>query len=162
MNPEDLKLVVFAGHPDPASMLRMAVRGAGVREIATASTPEDTVKAINDIKADALLVHVGMEDNDPGPRMVRFIRRWDGSPNPRIPLVAASSRRDVGVVQALRQAGVHELVVLPASGEELFRKLTAAINSTREFLTLANFVGPCRRRRVDPAYTGPERRSAAS
>src|SRR5690606_33914732 len=125
--PEELRIVVFAGHPDPAAMLRMAVRGAGVRDVWVASSPEDTVRAFGEGKPDVFVVHIGADENDPGLRMIRFIRRWDGSPNPRIPIVAASSRRDVGVVDAVRNAGGHELVLLPAAGDELMRKITTAV-----------------------------------
>jgi hypothetical protein len=51
-------------------------------------------------------------------------------------------------------------VVFPASGDALLKKITAARQSSRPFIEQPDYVGPCRRRRNDPTYSGPERRAS--
>jgi hypothetical protein len=75
-------------------------------------------------------------------------------------VVVASQSRDIATINAVINAGGHEYVLFPASGDQLLKKVTAARNSTRPFIETADYVGPCRRRRVDPLYKGPERRAA--
>ena len=156
---EDLAVVIFAASADQAGTLRVALRGMGVRNIHVTSTPEQTAKALTDAKPHVMVVYVGQDETDDGLRMIRFIRRWDGSPNPHVPIVAVSPRRDIAGISAVREAGVHEYAVFPVSSDELFRKVTAAIQSTRDFVSQTDYVGPCRRRRGDPNYEGPERRA---
>src|SRR5262249_25045464 len=99
---------------------------------------------------------------DDGLEMIRFIRRAENSPNQRIPIIAVSPRRDLVTVNAVINAGGHEYVVFPASGEALLKKITAARQTTRAFIEQPRHAGPCRRRRTDPTYPGPERRVASA
>jgi CheY-like chemotaxis protein len=157
---EDLSVLLFAGDVAVGSTLRMALRGAGLRTIQMVSTPEETVQVITDTDPDVMLVHVGLEEADSGLRIVRFIRRWDGSPKPRIPIVAVSPRRDLTAINAVLQAGVHEFTLFPTSADELQRKLLAAVQVERDFVVTEAYVGPSRRRGPDPEYRGPARRVA--
>ncbi len=156
---EDVSVLLFAADGAVGAMLRMALRGAGLRTILMVSSPEETVHVITDKDPDLMLVHVGLDEADSGLRIVRFIRRWDGSPKPRIPIVAVSPRRDLTSVNAVLQAGVHEFTLFPASTEELQRKMMAAVQVEREFIVSEAYVGPSRRRMTDPEYRGPARRA---
>ena len=60
---------------------------------------------------------------------------------------------------AVINAGGNEYVLFPASGDALLKKITAARTTTRPFVEQPNYVGPCRRRRTDASYAGPERRA---
>jgi DNA-binding response OmpR family regulator len=140
----------------------MALRGIGVRGVHLASTPQQITDGFLSAEPNCLAVYVDGPEKDDGLEMIRFARRSDTSPNQRIPIIAVSPRRDLVTVNAVINAGGHEYVVFPASGEALLKKITAARQSSRPFIEQPDYVGPCRRRRNDPAYSGPERRIASA
>lgn len=159
--PTDVTVLVCSANPSIARTLRMAARGVGIRDVYLAANPQQIIDGFLSAEPHCLVVYVDAPDKDEGLEMIRFIRRSDKSPNRRIPIVAASPRRDLATVQAVINAGGHEYVVFPASGDSLLRKITAARQSNRPFVEVADYIGPCRRRRNDPNYAGPERRIGA-
>ncbi len=124
-------------------------------------TPKQVVEAFQTSNPDVLVTIVQGPENDEGLSLIRFIRRWDKSPNPRIPIVAASSRAELPVVSAVLNAGGNEFLIMPASGDQLTKKITSAMQTIRPFIDVPSYVGPDRRRREDPNYGGSERRVAA-
>lgn len=155
---EDLTVVIAARTLGIAQPIRMALRGVGLRNVHIATNPKQTVEAFQTAHPDAMIVVVEKTEDDHGLSLMRFIRRWEKSPNPRIPIVAASPRAEMPVVTAVVNNGGHEFVVLPASADQLLKKLQSAIQSSRPFIEGPNYVGPDRRRRTDPNFVGPERR----
>jgi PleD family two-component response regulator len=143
-----------------AQLIRMSLRGMGVRAVHIVQSPRQCVDAFQTSHPDVLITVVENAENDDGLSLIRFIRRWEKSPNPRIPIVAASQRAELAVVNAVINNGGNEFVVLPASADQLMRKVLNAVQSNRPFVDTPDYVGPERRRRVDPTYAGPERRNA--
>jgi DNA-binding response OmpR family regulator len=162
MNPTDVSVLIFSTNVGVARTLRMALRGMGARSIHLAADETQLFEGFAAMDTNAVLVYVDGPENDAGVDMIRFLRTSDRSPNVRMPIVAASPRRDLATVNAVINAGGSEYVLFPASGEALLKKITAARTSTRPFIEQPNFVGPCRRRREDKSYTGPERRAGAA
>jgi DNA-binding response OmpR family regulator len=161
-NPADITVLVCSSNVSIARTLRMALRGIGVRGVHLASTPQQICDSFLSAEPNCLAVYVDGPDKDDGLEMIRFVRRAESSPNQRIPIVAVSPRRDLSTVNAVINAGGHEYVVFPASGDALLKKITAARQSSRPFIEQPDYVGPCRRRRNDPTYSGPERRVAST
>ncbi|MEP7209788.1 MAG: response regulator [Alphaproteobacteria bacterium] len=159
---EDLTVVIAAKTHGMAQLIRMSLRGVGVRAVHIAQTPKQTVEAFQTCQPDVLITVVENAENDEGLSLIRFIRRWDKSPNPRIPIVAASQRAELAVVSAVINNGGNEFVVLPASADQLMKKVLSAVQSNRPFVDTPDYVGPERRRRADPNYAGPERRVAVA
>jgi DNA-binding response OmpR family regulator len=159
MNPTDVSVLIFSTNAGVARTLRMALRGMGARAIQLAADESQMLEGFAATDTNAVLVYVDGPENDPGIDMIRFIRTSKRSPNIRMPIVAASPRRDLATVSAVINAGGNEYLLFPASGDALLKKVTAARTSTRPFIEQPNYVGPCRRRRDDKDYTGPERRA---
>jgi hypothetical protein len=65
-------------------------------------------------------------------------------------------------VNAVINAGGHEYVLFPVSGEALLKKILAARQPNRVFVEQPDYIGPDRRRRNDKMYKGPERRAAVN
>jgi DNA-binding response OmpR family regulator len=61
-------------------------------------------------------------------------------------------------VETARRAGVDEYVVKPVSAGHLLTRLAEATMRPRRFIDSPVYVGPCRRRKKDEAYSGPKRR----
>jgi hypothetical protein len=59
---------------------------------------------------------------------------------------------------AARQAGINEFLLKPVSAQGVLSRLEEVILRPRKFIDSRNYVGPCRRRKEDPAYAGPWRR----
>jgi DNA-binding NarL/FixJ family response regulator len=161
-DPADISILIFSTNAGVARTLRMALRGMGARAIQLAADETQMFEGFAAMDTNAVLVYVDGAENDPGVEMIRFLRTSPRSPNVRMPIVAASPRRDLGTVSAVINAGGNEYVLFPASGDALLKKITAARFSTRPFIEQPNYVGPCRRRREDKSYTGPERRAGAA
>ena len=161
-NPADISVLIFSPNLSIARTLRMALRGMGVRNIQLASDEATIFEAFSSGDPNAMVVYVDAPENDVGLDTIRFMRRSEKSPNVRFPIVAASPRRDMGTVSTVINAGGNEYVLFPASGDGLLKKLVAARNSNRPFIETESYVGPCRRRRDDKTYSGPERRAASA
>jgi len=161
-NPADVSILIFSTNVGVARTLRMALRGMGARSIQLAADEAQLFEGFAAADTNAVLVYVDAPENDAGVDMIRFLRTSPRSPNIRMPIVAASPRRDLATVNAVINAGGSEYVLFPASGDALLKKITAARFSTRPFIEHSSYVGPCRRRREDKSYTGPERRTGAA
>ena len=74
--------------------------------------------------------------------------------------VAVAVVRGRRVAEA-RDAGVNEFLAKPLSATLLVQRLNGLVASERSFVETATYYGPCRRRRADPYYKGPERRAAS-
>jgi two-component system chemotaxis response regulator CheY len=159
MNPTDVSVLIFSTNAGVARTLRMALRGMGARAIQLAADEAQMLEGFAATDTNAVLVYVDGPENDAGIDMIRFLRTSKRSPNIRMPVVAASPRRDLATVSAVINAGGNEYLLFPASGDALLKKVTAARTSTRPFIEQPNYVGPCRRRRDDKDYAGPERRA---
>ncbi len=62
-------------------------------------------------------------------------------------------------VEEARDAGVTEFVVKPVTARAVLDRINAVILRPRHFVRTSEYFGPDRRRRQDPAYQGPWRRS---
>ena len=159
---EDLTVVIAAKTHGMAQLIRMSLRGMSVRGVHIVQSTKQAAEVFQTSHPDVMIAVVEQADNDEGLNMIRFIRRWEKSPNPRIPIVAASQRAELTVVNAVINNGGNEFVVIPASADQLMKKIWSALQANRPFIDTPDYVGPERRRRVDPTYAGPERRVAKS
>jgi two-component system, chemotaxis family, chemotaxis protein CheY len=158
-SPADVSVLVFSSIAGISRTIRMALRGVGVRSVQLAANNDQMEEAFAVIEPDVLVVYVDGPESDSGLDLIQSMRRSESSPNRHIPIVAVSPRRDVVTVNAVINAGGHEYVLFPASGDMLLKKVIAARQTSRPFIEQPNYIGPCRRRRNDPLYAGPERRA---
>lgn len=159
MSPADLNIIIVSKESGVARTLRMALRGVNVRNINLAVDQQQMLEFFATVEPHALLVYVEAPENDEGLDLMRFVRRSPQSPNTRVPIIACSPRRDLATVHAVLNAGGHEYVLFPASGDALLKKIIAARTSNRPFIEQPDYTGPDRRRRDDKAFAGPERRA---
>lgn len=89
---------------------------------------------------------------------VSEMRRHEIIERAQIPMVLLSSITTRSLIEYARDHGVDEIVSRPVSPVQLYRKLRQLVESPRPFVTAANYVGPCRRRKEDDQYSGPRRR----
>jgi DNA-binding response OmpR family regulator len=89
---------------------------------------------------------------------VRRIRMSEDAPNRAVPVFMLTSRGSATDVEVARKAGVDGYLVKPISALALQQRVRFVIAKPQPFIVTASYVGPCRRRRQDPAYSGPMRR----
>lgn len=145
-NAADIGVLISCDVTGIARTLRMALRGMGVRRIALATAPDQVEEGFATADPSVLLVYVDSDaPSDPGLAVLRHIRRSPDSLMPKIPVVAVSQRRDLPTINAVMNAGAHEYVLFPASGDVLLKRVMAAVSSTRPFIETPEYVGPERK-----------------
>jgi len=90
-----------------------------------------------------------------------FLRQLRALPHARlriIPVLMITGHSEIWRVNALRDAGVTEVLARPVAPIALAARMLGIIARPRPFIRGRHYLGPCRRRRVDPFFEGPERR----
>jgi CheY-like chemotaxis protein len=90
-----------------------------------------------------------------------FLRALRALAHPRlrmIPVLAVTGHAEAWRIATLRDAGVTEVLARPVSPIDLAARLLAILERPRPFIRARHYLGPCRRRRIDPFFEGPERR----
>jgi DNA-binding response OmpR family regulator len=122
----------------------------------------DGAQALDFVKrepVDIAIVDFHMEPVD-GVQFTKLIRKGPDSPNPMLPIIMLTGSGEKTRVFEARDAGVTEFIVKPMTTRALYDRINAVVFRPRPFVRSAIYFGPCRRRRQDPAFTGPFRRSA--
>ncbi|HVY85934.1 MAG TPA: response regulator [Caulobacterales bacterium] len=132
------------------------LRGMGFRRAVGASDVAEAWDLLCKNNPDVVLV----EWFDAGTDLdfVRRIRTSEETPNRAVSVFMLTSRGNRADVEAARLAGVNGYLRKPISLSAFKKRVRAVVLHPRPFIVTATYVGPCRRRRQDPAYAGPWRR----
>lgn len=133
------------------------LRSVGAKAVILARSASEGLQMVAQVRPDVALIEMEMSTTD-GVSLIRKIRVDPDSPNPFLPIVGTMTRPNRGLVEAARDAGVHEFLARPHSAEHLIRHIEAAIETERAFVRAPDYFGPDRRRRERDEYRGPERR----
>ncbi len=90
--------------------------------------------------------------------MILQLRRKECPEESAVPIVLLSSQATRSMILRARDCGVDEIVMRPVSPLQLQSKLRQITESPRSFVTSAEYVGPCRRRKLSDNYSGSRRR----
>jgi CheY-like chemotaxis protein len=93
-------------------------------------------------------------------RIRQEIRSKNPSFNPSIPIIMITSFGTKKCLIAARDAGVDEFLAKPFTTLGVAECIDSAVNMQRPFIVSDNYIGPCRRRKVDPILSGLKRREA--
>jgi len=94
--------------------------------------------------------------------LAKMIRTSADSPNPLVPIIMLTGHTGLEHVRVARDAGINEFLAKPVSANALLARLLSVVVHPRRFVRTPTYFGPCRRRRDDDTYRGPERRTAHS
>ena len=95
-----------------------------------------------------------------GLELTRKVRSATGVSNPFVPIVMTTANSEERHVIQARNAGVTEFLVKPLTVRSVYSRLCAIIERPRVFVNGGGYLGPDRRRRNDPSYSGAMRREA--
>ena len=155
-----LDKVSFLLVDDNAHMLKLIVAmlsGFGAKKIYEAKDANAAFAKLRETPVDIIILDYVMEEED-GVAFMRRLRQGADTPNPYTPVIMLTAHSERGRVEAARDAGVNEFCRKPLSANELHRKIAAVIDNPRNFIKTGVFLGPDRRRREDPNFTGTDRR----
>lgn len=110
------------------------------------------------LKANPDIVFLEWEGVSDGLEFVRRVRQSQDVPNRAVSMFMLTGRGKLGDVEAARRAGVDGYLRKPISALALQMRVRFVISNPQPFVATPGYVGPCRRRRIDPGYAGPWRR----
>lgn len=140
-------------------MLAEILRAVGIHQTIEASDGAEALQIMRGHPVDIVMTDLAMSPLD-GIDFVRLLRNSPDSPNQMIPVIMITGHLTVRRIAEARDAGVNEFVAKPITARNVLDRLQLIIDHPRPFIRTDDFFGPDRRRRNDPAYAGPWRRSA--
>jgi CheY-like chemotaxis protein len=140
-------------------LLRAILSSFNVRQVEEASDALDALQVLRNATLDMAFVDFRLTGLD-GLEFCRLVRTASDSPNPYLPIIMVTAYSERSRVLGAINAGVDEFLVKPVRAVDVASRLNAVIERRRPFVRSADYFGPDRRRRKDPKYRGPLRRSS--
>ena len=152
-----MKILVVDDNVHMRKLVTTILQAFGVIQIYEAENGERAWSVLREANPDVVVMDWMLEAMS-GIDLVRMIRSNPQSPNPFVPVIMLTGHTSVEHVNKARDAGVNEFIAKPVSVKTMMQRLVAVIEHPRPYVRTARFFGPCRRRRGDGDYRGPERR----
>lgn len=153
-----LKILVVDDSAHMRKLVIAILQAFGVTEIVEAADGEKAWALLHDVAPDVIVLDWVM-DGMSGIDLIKMIRSHPRSPNPFVPVIMLTGHTHVDRVEEARDAGINEFLAKPVSVNAMMQRLVSVIEQPRPFVRTSQYFGPCRRRRGDEVYEGPERRS---
>lgn len=139
-------------------LLAEILRALGITHIREANDGAEGLQMMRDHPIDLVMTDLSMQPLD-GIDFVRLLRNSPDSPNHMAPVIMITGHSTLQRVNEARDAGVNEFLAKPLTARGVVERLHNAIEKPRPFVRTDDYFGPDRRRRSDPDYKGPLRRS---
>ncbi len=158
---EKVRFLIVDDNAHMLEIVKTILRGFGAATVLEASSLTEALVRLKRDAVDIVVLDYQVGEDD-GIEFLRRIRSGPDSPNPFVPVIMLTAHADKTRVEAARDAGASEFCAKPVTPAELMAKVGAVIDHPRPFVRADTYAGPDRRRRADPDYPGPERRSGAA
>ena len=139
-------------------LLAEILRAIGVQRIYEANDGAEGLQMMRDHTIDIVMTDLSMQPLD-GIDFVRLLRNSPDSPNQMCPVIMITGHSTYARVHEAREAGVNEFLAKPLTARGVIERIHQVVDNPRPFVRSDDYFGPDRRRRADPSYTGPWRRS---
>ena len=156
-----LKVMVVDDNEHMRLLLGTILKAFGINRIYDLMSAEDAWLKMVETPCDIVIVDWVMEGMS-GLEFVKKLRNSPDSPNPFAPIIMLTGHTSLERVRQARDAGVNEFLAKPVSSKMLMSRVIAVIEHPRSFVRTRSYFGPCRRRRREEKYEGPERRTGES
>ena len=154
---DTLSVLLLDDHRFMQEVLRAILFGLGVKHVTSVGDVEEAVRVFEAKPFDIVITDYRL-DGATGADFVKRMRASRADEDRFVPIIACTADTTPRVVRELRDAGVDEVLGKPVSPHEIWVKLTAVVNSRRQFVTTPQFFGPDRRRMSKAAPGAGERR----
>lgn len=158
MRYELLKILIVDDNQHMRVLLAEILRAIGVNAIYEANDGAEGLQMMRAHAVDIVMTDLSMQPLD-GIDFVRLLRNSPDSPNQMIPVIMITGHSTMKRVSEARDAGVTEILTKPLTARGVVDRITRVVNHPRPFIRTGDYFGPDRRRRNDPTYLGPKRRS---
>ena len=138
-------------------LLHDVLDGFDIKNVRTASDGHQALEMLRDQEPDVVIADWRMEPTD-GLEFTRAVRRGEGGISPFTPIIMLTGHTERERVAQARDGGVTEFLAKPVTAKALYSRLASIVERPRPFVRGPDFVGPDRRRRQDPAFSGRDRR----
>ena len=155
---ERLKILIVDDNLHMRRLVSTILNAFGVKDVFEAHNGEKAWDRLREINPDVIILDWMMEGMN-GIERTKLVRTTSSSPNPFVPIIMLSGHTSAERVREARDSGINEFLAKPVSANTMLTHLTSVIENPRPFVRTKNYFGPCRRRFIDPEYSGPERRT---
>lgn len=158
---ERLTVLIVDDNQHMRTLVSAILQSFGVKQVFDADSAPEAWTILKENRCDIVFVDWIMKGGN-GIELARKIRTAADSPDPCMPIVMLTGHTNAERVRAARDAGVNAFLAKPVSAQAILARLVSVIENPRPFIMADTYVGPCRRRRSDENYQGPERRRQES
>jgi CheY-like chemotaxis protein len=157
------RVLLVDDHTHIRAIFTSILNGLGMFRLSTADRSDRALSTLEAEPIDLVITDFNMPGLS-GIGLAQRIRQEVRSKNPRfnpsIPIIMITSFGTKKCLMAARDAGVDEFLAKPFTTLAVAERIDSAINMQRSFSVSENYIGPCRRRKVDPILSGLKRREA--
>jgi CheY-like chemotaxis protein len=153
-----LKILLVDDNHHMRVLLTEILRAIGVTHVYEATDGAEALQVMRLHPIDIIMSDLAMEPLD-GIDFVRLLRNSPDSPNPMAPVIMITGHSTMKRVNEARDVGVNEFLSKPVTAKGVLDRITRVVENPRAFVRTQQYFGPDRRRRNDPTYDGPRRRS---
>ena len=157
------RILLVDDHTHIRAIFTSILNGLGMFRLSTADRSDRALSTLEAEPIDLVITDFNMPGLS-GIGLAQRIRQEVRSKNPRfnpsIPIIMITSFGTKKCLMAARDAGVDEFLAKPFTTLAVAERIDSAINMQRSFIVSGNYIGPCRRRKVDPILSGLKRREA--
>ncbi len=157
------RVLLVDDHTHIRAIFTSILNGLGMFRLSTADRSDRALSTLEAEPIDLVITDFNMPGLS-GIGLAQRIRQEVRSKNPRfnpsIPIIMITSFGTKKCLMAARDAGVDEFLAKPFTTLAVAERIDSAINMQRSFIVSDNYIGPCRRRKVDPILSGLKRREA--
>ena len=157
---DKLKILVVDDNVHMRKLVLTIFQAFGVTQLFEAESGEKAWPILRRQNPDVVVLDWVMEGMS-GIEFARKLRSESEAPNPFVPVIMLTGHTHTTMVREARDAGINEFIAKPVSVKTLMSRLAAVIESPRPYVRTKLYFGPCRRRRANPEYDGPERRGGS-
>lgn len=153
-----LKILLVDDNHHMRVLLGEILRAIGVKDIFEANDGAEGLQMMRNHPIDIVMTDLSMQPLD-GIDFVRLLRNSPDSPNQMAPVIMITGHSTMQRVNEAREAGVNEFLAKPLTARGVIERISQVVEHPRPYVRTGDYFGPDRRRRTDPAYSGPLRRS---
>jgi CheY-like chemotaxis protein len=153
-----LKILVVDDNVHMRKLVITILQAFGVIQLFEAESGERAWEILRESNPDVVVLDWMMEGLS-GLDLVQMIRTDPKTPNPFVPVIMLTGHTHIDRVRQARDAGINEFIAKPISVKTMMSRLMSVIENPRPFVRTKSYFGPCRRRRGNLEYRGPERRA---
>jgi two-component system chemotaxis response regulator CheY len=155
---EKLRFLLVDDNHHMRVIVSTILKSVGVKHIREAIDGAQGLHILREWQTDIAIVDFKMSPLD-GVQFTQLVRKSPDSVDQFLPIIMLTGFAERHRVFEARDAGVTEVVVKPVTARSLLDRINTVIYHPRPFIRSPDYFGPSRRRRNDPNYTGPFRRS---